>query len=126
MPVATICRSPGCDELAVDGQSRCAEHAVIRQAEQAARRAGAKRASAAWAHLYATPRWKRERLVLLKAAPLCCECCKIGLVVPAREVDHIMPHRGDVAAFWDRSNWQGLCRACHSRKTAGEVLNVRR
>lgn len=41
-------------------------------------------------------------------------------MVDATEVDHIKPHRGDMVLFWDESNWQGLCRSHHSRKTAGE------
>ena len=32
-------------------------------------------------------------------------------------VDHIIPHRGDPELFWDRSNWQALCKNCHDRKT---------
>ncbi|WP_338100978.1 hypothetical protein [Roseovarius nubinhibens] len=31
------------------------------------------------------------------------------------------PHRGDRAKFFDRTNWQALCKPCHSRKTAREV-----
>ncbi|MFG1378079.1 HNH endonuclease [Xanthobacter autotrophicus] len=27
-------------------------------------------------------------------------------------VDHIIPHRGDKALMWDRSNWQALCPTC--------------
>jgi 5-methylcytosine-specific restriction protein A len=42
------------------------------------------------------------------------------LVVVATDLDHIIPHKGDKDAFWVRSNWQGLCRSCHSRKTAAE------
>lgn len=25
-----------------------------------------------------------------------------------------------MSLFWDRTNWQGLCKQCHSRKTAAE------
>jgi 5-methylcytosine-specific restriction enzyme A len=123
MPVATICRHPGCDELALDGQTRCEEHAPIRAAEQAARRQGAKRASAAWSHLYQSRFWKDGRKANITAHPLCVACASVGLVVAANEVDHIKPHRGDVKLFRDRTNWQSLCRTCHSRKTAGEVLH---
>ena len=28
-------------------------------------------------------------------------------------MDHIVPHRGDHKCFWDRKNWQALCRSCH-------------
>jgi 5-methylcytosine-specific restriction protein A len=37
------------------------------------------------------------------------------------EVDHLVPHRGDVTLRDDRTNLQVLCRACHSYKTAQEV-----
>jgi predicted kinase len=40
---------------------------------------------------------------------------------PASVVDHIIPHRGDQAKFWDSANWQSLCTRCHSsRKQAME------
>jgi 5-methylcytosine-specific restriction protein A len=35
-------------------------------------------------------------------------------------VDHIVPHRGREQLFWDESNWQALCKACHDRKTGEE------
>ena len=30
-------------------------------------------------------------------------------------VDHIMPHKGNMALFWNRANWQPLCNHCHSQ-----------
>ena len=38
----------------------------------------------------------------------------------AQCVDHIAPHQGDDALFWDQTNWQPLCNGCHSAKTARE------
>lgn len=46
-----------------------------------------------------------------------CDRCN-GVRLRARVVDHIIPHRGDGALFWDESNWQGLAKSCHDRKTA--------
>jgi 5-methylcytosine-specific restriction protein A len=38
--------------------------------------------------------------------------------VVATQTDHVRPHRGDRALFWDREgNWQSLCRTCGARKT---------
>jgi hypothetical protein len=34
--------------------------------------------------------------------------------------DHIIPHKGNWVLFCDLDNLQGLCDACHSRKTAQE------
>lgn len=40
-----------------------------------------------------------------------------GKYVQATVVDHIKPHRGDNKLFWDKSNWQSLCKSCHDKKT---------
>jgi 5-methylcytosine-specific restriction endonuclease McrA len=37
-----------------------------------------------------------------------------GVVHPAKVVDHIKPHKGDKARFWDSCNWQALCGWCHN------------
>lgn len=41
-------------------------------------------------------------------------------MVAATVVDHITPHKGDKALFWQRANWQPLCKRCHDIKTAIE------
>jgi 5-methylcytosine-specific restriction protein A len=41
-------------------------------------------------------------------------------MTPATVVDHIVPHRGNQKLFWDRKNWQSLCKTHHDRKTAQE------
>jgi 5-methylcytosine-specific restriction protein A len=64
--------------------------------------------------------WQKSRKDYLREHPLCVECDKQGLTVPATEVDHIDPHQGDEAKFWDRTNWQGLCDTHHAAKTAKE------
>jgi 5-methylcytosine-specific restriction enzyme A len=61
------------------------------------------------------PAWRKARLGFLAEHPLCARCG-----APATVVDHIVPHRGDPAIFWDRTRWQALCASCHSRKTAAE------
>lgn len=65
-------------------------------------------------------RWQKARKGWLHAHPLCVVCEAAGRVVPATDVDHIKPHRGDMALFWDSSNWQSLCHSCHSTKTVQE------
>ncbi|MET0154758.1 MAG: HNH endonuclease signature motif containing protein [Rickettsiales bacterium] len=64
-------------------------------------------------------RWRKERAAYLAAHPLCRECERRGEVRQADIVDHVVPHKGDMAAFWDVSNWQPLCKPCHDRKTLG-------
>lgn len=53
----------------------------------------------------------RERFLLTH--PLCAECERSGRLTAATVVDHIVPHKRDQALFWDRDNWQPLCKLCH-------------
>ena len=62
-------------------------------------------------------RWRKARKAFLQRHPLCAECLKAGRLIPATVVDHIVPHRGNQALFWDEGNWQPLCAACHNKKT---------
>lgn len=55
-------------------------------------------------------KWQKAREAFLKDHPFCVRCGK-----PSCVVDHITPHRGDTKLFWSRTNWQALCRSCHSR-----------
>ena len=127
MVLRRICVAPGCDELALPGLAHCADHEVDRQARAAARRAVAKQSDQArkGSALYRSKAWQIAARAHLARHPLCRDCAELKLVVAATEVDHIVPHRGDRARFWDRSNWQSLCKPCHSRKTAREVFHGR-
>lgn len=70
-----------------------------------------------------TRRWQTESRRFLAAHPLCRECHEAGQVTTATVVDHIVPHRGDAQLFWDRDNWQPLCKRHHDAKTArGEAF----
>lgn len=55
-----------------------------------------------------TSTWERARLAFLIEN----ETCRCGEA--ATVVDHIIPHRGDKALFWNRANWQALCTRCHN------------
>ena len=58
-------------------------------------------------------RWQQASKGFLRSHPLCVYCERLGKVTAATLVDHIIPHRGDMTLFWDRGNWQPLCKACH-------------
>ena len=58
--------------------------------------------------------WQKARLGFLSSNPLCVMCRDDGRVELATVVDHIVPHRGDMSVFWNRSNWQSLCSTHHS------------
>lgn len=71
-------------------------------------------------------RWQRERLVQLAEHPLCAWCAGHGVVRAATVVDHKKPHRGDEALFWDRTNWQSLCKTCHDSAKQAEERSGKR
>jgi 5-methylcytosine-specific restriction protein A len=58
-------------------------------------------------------RWQKARETYLRQHPLCVDHQRRGYIVPATVVDHVVPHRGDQRLFWDKSNWQSLCKTCH-------------
>jgi 5-methylcytosine-specific restriction enzyme A len=60
-------------------------------------------------------KWRKARAYYLSHNPICVRCGDIATVV-----DHVTPHKGDKRLFWDRSNWQPLCKTCHDRKTVKE------
>ncbi len=107
------CAHPRCGQLTVPGQRYCEKHKRNHRAAQDKQRGSA--ASRGYGY-----RWQKASKGFLKQHPLCCRCEVSGFVVAATVVDHIKPHRGDMGLFWDRANWQPLCKPCHDRKTAVE------
>lgn len=61
-----------------------------------------------------TSAWDKARVDYLRKHPLCVKCKAKGRLRAATVVDHIKPHRGDDALFWDSGNWQSLCAPCHN------------
>ena len=100
------CKHPGCAALVPPGQKYCERHKALHPEE--VRSAASRGYGAAW---------RKARKQYLEEHPLCVECMKEGRYVKATVVDHVVPHRGDKVLFWDRSNWQALCKRCHDRKT---------
>ncbi|WP_246694784.1 HNH endonuclease signature motif containing protein [Methylobacterium sp. WL6] len=61
-------------------------------------------------------RWRKARATYLARNPHCRMCARDGRQTVAVVVDHIEPHRGDQAKFWDTAgNWQGLCQPHHDQ-----------
>lgn len=105
----TPCRHPGCARLVPYGSKYCEEHAPKHRDES--RTTSEK--GYGW-------KWQQESRAFLRANPLCTLCAERGRYVKATVVDHITPHRGDPRLFWDRNNWQSLCKSCHDHKTMTE------
>ncbi len=87
-------------------------------------------------------RWQKARAGYLERHPFCVYCLRDagisadtieGVIhactdadppLPyAQVVDHRIPHRGDMALFWDRNNWQSLCSTHHSGEKQCEETN---
>lgn len=111
------CREPQCPAL-VPTSGFCAAHR--REVEQ--------RRGSAHARGYGKA-WQKARLGYLAKHPLCeCADCKAnGWITPSTVVDHIIPHRGDHALFWDsEGNWMAMSKPHHDAKTAREESFGRR
>lgn len=107
------CMHPGCGALVNGRDSKCTLHMQVQRQRENAQR------DKAIASMYGS-RWRKARAIYLRSNPLCVQCIAASLIVPANVVDHIEPHKGDEALFWNRANWQSLCAPCHSTKTASE------
>ena len=53
----------------------------------------------------------------------CAACALSGDDKPAQELDHIIPVRVAPDLKYTESNWQPLCKSCHSWKTQQETNN---
>lgn len=58
-------------------------------------------------------KWQKARASYLAANPVCCRCETNGRIVAATVVNHRVPHKGDRKLFWDRKNWEPVCKPCH-------------
>ena len=67
--------------------------------------------------LYNDRKWREAKDRFLRSQPLCQTCDLLGKTTPADVVDHVTPHKGDQALFWDQGNWQSLCEHHHNTKT---------
>jgi 5-methylcytosine-specific restriction endonuclease McrA len=74
-----------------------------------------RRAAAPWRRWYDTVRWKITRKRIFLRDHFTCQMCghiegDTSLLV----CDHVKPHRGVAALFWDDANLQTLCKSpCH-------------
>jgi 5-methylcytosine-specific restriction protein A len=126
MPIAPMraCATAGCPVRVARGH--CPQHArpIVARVQQ---RADDQRTNSHQRGY--TRRWSQQRTRFLRDHPLCgmraggrppvmSVCAAEGRTTAGTHVDHVVPHRGDRALFDDPENWQTLCAACHSRKTA--------
>lgn len=123
MPARALrpCSQPGC--AALTASRYCANHQRDNVTRQSRRQFDRNRADDPYRRLYGTAAWRRTRAAILARDPLCKiarKCVeRFGTPVASTEVDHIQPTRSGGDLF-DAANLQGVCRMCHSWKTALE------
>ena len=64
-------------------------------------------------YLYKTSRWRLMSIEQRTRQPTCVMCG-----ANAEVADHIRPHKGDEALFFDPRNLQSLCKRCHDSHKA--------
>ena len=104
------CRHSGCSNLT--DASVCADHASddpVRLYDQTRRDDPAR--------IYDSRRWRRLREIVLARDLLCVLCHQ----QPSSDADHIIPVRQG-GEPWSLENLEGLCSACHSKKTRREAM----
>ncbi len=75
--------------------------------------------AAEYRKLYKTVAWQRLREQVIQRDMGTCRTCGILCTTGTRStrtatIDHITPHKGDLALFYDPANLQLLCGSCHS------------
>jgi 5-methylcytosine-specific restriction protein A len=52
-----------------------------------------------------------------EAEPFCPDCEAEGRIGLAQELDHEIPHHGNINLFWQEQNLVGRCKKHHTAKT---------
>ncbi|MBF9032129.1 HNH endonuclease [Rhodobacterales bacterium HKCCE3408] len=104
-------------------------HASRQEAERARDAMRTAQADTNLRRLYATKRWRDPetgmRARILARDGWACRICATMLTGQHPEpsspvVDHITPHKGNLALFWDEANLQALCKRCHDTTKQAE------
>jgi len=66
---------------------------------------------------YHNKKWRNLREKVLRTNPLCVNCERRDIIKQADVVDHVKPITAG-GEFYNENNLQGLCHACHNRKSA--------
>lgn len=113
--LATPCRAPRCPNLTTrKDKGYCDEHKDRRTNWAKHQRRHGNTTQRGYGHV-----WRKLRTQILQRDDyLCVSCRAAGRLVPATDVDHIVPKSQGGTDTPD--NLQSLCKPCHRRKTATE------
>ncbi|QDU62155.1 HNH endonuclease [Planctomycetes bacterium Pan216] len=82
------------------------------------RRYQRERTDQAFQRFYQSKRWRRFRKWFLARQPLCIDCEAAGRLKEADQLHHVVKLKDDWSRRLDPTNVVGLCRSCHSKRTA--------
>jgi 5-methylcytosine-specific restriction protein A len=108
------CRVNGCKELTIKG------YCIIHTREDNTKR---RRARKVYSNdpFYQSKEWKALRTYHIETHPYCVKCWVVGVVRPAKVVDHIIPIRNAPHLRLSRDNLQSMCVPHHNQKTMNET-----
>ncbi len=67
--------------------------------------------------LYKTSRWRKLRQTIIRRDfGLCQECKRRNIYTKGTVVHHIVEAREDITLFWQETNLELVCDACHNRE----------
>jgi len=75
---------------------------------------------------YQSKEWSQLRSYILSQNPLCVKCKEENIIMPATEIDHIIPLKIAPQLRLDVNNLSSLCKPHHSQKTYLETLDKTR
>lgn len=114
------CDYPDCRAAALPDSRYCKPHQKPPEVKEEIRQVEKRRKqNEPWRAWYHRKPWTGEnglRARCLARDPICKVCDRNASTI----VDHIRPHKGVWALFVDLLNLQGLCKACHDKKTVAE------
>lgn len=105
------CKKPRCQNLVQGAGAYCEVHRKVEAQHKEEQRQNSYQRGYSVA-------WRKARAGYLAHHPICVHCEQDGRITSATVVDHIIDHKGDKELFWDKENWQALCKPHHDRKTA--------
>lgn len=112
MPIRKACAVSSCIAYAIEGGSRCKEHAIEIERPRAERKARNRRLR------FSTGAQSRLRAVVNRVGHAVCVCCYRSYAARFIQIDHKIP-LADGGTDTDE-NVQPLCTGCHKRKTIEE------
>jgi len=109
-----VCKEHECNNLTQDPSGYCPNHihlvADIKRQRERLRGSSKSRGYDC--------RWEKLRKVFVNENPLCHDCMIKGIYTPTKEVHHIKKVRDFPLLRLVKSNLMGLCKSCHSVRTA--------